>query len=331
MEFKITTEGKEEVPYFLMSDPSDSKITIPDARGIEATGYFGTMRFYEIECPDFSIWYNNYQIVQRTHVYGAMDAPMLELHFTLKNTVHYKLEGLNEATLLQGQFNLSYAPYINNITWFQKNENYTTFDIHFAQQFLNKFAASYPLLGSFLEKSNKHIAGMLAPYHGQLTPEMSSLIRRILNCRYLGELRNLYLQSKVIELLILAMDQIGGAKKAAGIALKPSDIEKIRQAHDLLLRDMENPCTLIELSHKTGLNDFKLKKGFKQLYGTTIYDYFLNARMEQAKTLLLETDMTVLEISIITGYKNLSSFAVAFRKKMGYSPGTFKKIMRNRM
>ena len=332
MDFTIATQEKEAVPYALITAPANSNLIIPGARGIEASGYFGSMQFYEIECPGFYIWYSNYRMTRRTYMYGMMDAPMLELHFTINNTVHYKLEGLNEATLLQGQFNLSYAPFINNIAWFQKDEIYTTFDIHFSQDYLERLAAYFPVLGNFLENVDHGIAGMISRHHAQMTAEISALIRRILRCEYAGDIRNLYLQAKVQELLLLALEQLGaGEEKNVDIVLRPYDIEKIREAHDYLLRNMDNPCTLIELSRKVAINDFKLKKGFKQLYGTTVYEFLLDARMEKAKVLLLETETSVHEIAFMTGYKNLSSFITAFKKKMGYSPGSFKRMKRGKV
>jgi AraC family transcriptional regulator, transcriptional activator of the genes for pyochelin and ferripyochelin receptors len=170
---------------------------------------------------------------------------------------------------------------------------------------------------------------MLGKHHGRLTRDMNNIIRQILRCEYSGDIKNLYLQAKVLELLILALDQIAVSKpEKPEMVLRPYDIEKIREAHDYLLRNMDSPCTLIELAHKVGINDFKLKKGFKQLYGTTVYEFLLDARMEKAKILLLETDTSAHEIALITGYKNLSSFITAFKKKMGYSPGSFRKLKR---
>jgi AraC family transcriptional regulator, transcriptional activator of the genes for pyochelin and ferripyochelin receptors len=330
MDFKLGTQEKEEIPYFLVTTPSNPHPVIPDARNVEAAGYFGSMHFYEIDCPGFSIWYSNYHITRRTCLYGWMDAPMLELHFTVNNTVHYKLEGLGETTLLQGQFNLSYAPFINNVAWFQKDEVYTTFDVHFSPGYLAALAPYFPLLGRFLEETEHGIARMLNRYHGVMTPDMGIIIRHILRCQYQGDLKKIYMQAKVMELLLLSLDQLGAGKSVApGTSLRPYDIEKIREAGDYLLKNMDNPCTLIELSHKVGINDFKLKKGFKQVYGTTVYEFLLQARMEKAKLLLLETDTPIHEIAFVTGYKNLSSFITAFKKKMGYSPGSFKRMKRS--
>jgi len=109
------------------------------------------------------------------------------------------------------------------------------------------------------------------------------------------------------------------------IRLWPADYEKIREARDYLLFNMDQPCTVIELAHKVGLNDFKLKKGFKQLYGSTIFDFLLEARIEKARMLLTETVMSIQEIAVATGYKNISSFTAAFKKRTGVSPRSFKQ------
>ena len=330
MDFKIATPERKLVPFSPISNSNGSPPGgISGARGIEASGHFGSMRFFEIECPAFSIWYNNYQILKRTHFYCSMDAPMLDLHFTLNNTTHYKLEGLNEITMLQGQYNLSYTPVVNAKAWFQKDETYTSFHILFSREYLGMLATYFPLLAAFMKNVEQGIAAMLSRQHGQTTPEMSLLIKNMMRCPYAGDIRNLYLQAKVLELLILALEQLEPRKaKSPEIVLRPYDIEKIREAHDYLLRNMDNPCTLVELSHKVGINDFKLKKGFKQLYGTTVYEFLVDARMEKAKLLLLETDTSIHEIAFVTGYKNLSSFITAFKKKMGYSPGSYKRLKR---
>lgn len=327
MEFTITTQEREQVQLFPITVPDDSPIAIPGARGIEALVRAGSMRFYAVECPRFIIWYNNYQISSRTFIRKIMDAPLLALHFTLSNTMHYKLEGLTEVTLLEGQFNLSYAPSMNTVAWFDEDQLYVTLNIHFTFDYLQKFAAHFPLLDTLLKKAALGVASMMSRQHGQTTLEMSVLIKKILNCRYEGDIRNLYLEAKVQELLLLALEQLGVAEAMTGdIMLRPDDIERIRRAHDYLSEHIDESCTLKELARKVGTNDFKLKRGFKKLYGTTVYDFLIDARMEKAKTLLLETDTSVHDIAFITGYKNISGFITAFKKKTGYSPGHFKKM-----
>jgi AraC family transcriptional regulator, transcriptional activator of the genes for pyochelin and ferripyochelin receptors len=330
MDFKLSTQQNEEVHLLQIDTSKHPDPLITEARGLEASGDFGVVRFYQVECPDFNICYCNYNITRHTTLSAWMDAPMLVLHFTMSNTMHYKLEGLPETVLLQGQFNLIYAPVVKNKFWFRKDETYTTFGIHFSVPYVEKIAVNFPLLQQFVEKVKEGTAGILGRHHGLMTPDMSRIIRNLLNCQYKGDVKNVYLEAKVLELFVLALDQISnGNINKSQITLRPYDIEKIHEAHDYLISNLDNPCTLIELAHKVGINDFKLKKGFKQIFGTTVYESLIDARMEKAKYLLLETETAIEQIAYTTGYKNLSSFITAFKKKMGYSPGSYKRMKRS--
>lgn len=101
--------------------------------------------------------------------------------------------------------------------------------------------------------------------------------------------------------------------------LKGHDIEKIYFAKKILEQNIQTPCSLIELSRKVGLNDFKLKKGFKELLGTTVFGYLLTLRMAHAK-LLLEQKRSVSEVAHEVGYKNPHHFTAAFKKRYALLP-----------
>lgn len=109
------------------------------------------------------------------------------------------------------------------------------------------------------------------------------------------------------------------------IVLKPLDIEKIEATRRYLVENMERPPTLVALARKMGLNDFKLKKAYKQLYGTTLFEDFLHARMDKARGLLEDTDNSIVGIAELVGYRNVSSFSVAFKKYFGCTPGEHRK------
>ncbi|EPB65868.1 hypothetical protein ANCCEY_15057 [Ancylostoma ceylanicum] len=71
--------------------------------------------------------------------------------------------------------------------------------------------------------------------------------------------------------------------------IKEYDVEKIHQAKLIVDTDISSSVSLIELAHMVGLNDFKLKKGFKEIYGTTVYNYLYELRMQEAKKRLLNS------------------------------------------
>jgi AraC-like DNA-binding protein len=132
----------------------------------------------------------------------------------------------------------------------------------------------------------------------------------------------MYLESQAMELMTLHFQQFQEQGKCdrQSILKKSSDIEKIYQAKEILLNKLENPPSLMELARQVGLNDFKLKCGFRQVFGTSAFKYLHDYRLEQARKLLVSGDMNVEEVASRVGFDSRSYFASAFRKKFGLNP-----------
>jgi AraC family transcriptional regulator, transcriptional activator of the genes for pyochelin and ferripyochelin receptors len=102
--------------------------------------------------------------------------------------------------------------------------------------------------------------------------------------------------------------------------LKEYDTECIKAAHAILANDSPRHITIEGLALEVGLNRNKLQFGFKKLYGHSIDEYRLKTRMRYASKLLRQTDKSVKEIARLTGYKNISSFSVAFKREFRQPP-----------
>lgn len=89
-------------------------------------------------------------------------------------------------------------------------------------------------------------------------------------------------------------------------------------ARELLLNDLSKPPTIKQLAHEVGINQLKIKRGFKQLFGTSPYALFQRKRMERARDLLQRYSVT--ETAAMLGYSNPSHFSSAFRKQFGVLP-----------
>jgi AraC-like DNA-binding protein len=98
------------------------------------------------------------------------------------------------------------------------------------------------------------------------------------------------------------------------------NIRKIRKAKEIILNQMTEPPTLQELSTTIGLNIKKLKEGFKQIYGETVYGYLLDHKMNEARSMLNSKQYNINEISLKLGYSTSSHFISAFKKKFGTTP-----------
>ncbi|PIG93369.1 AraC family transcriptional regulator [Gloeocapsopsis sp. IPPAS B-1203] len=157
------------------------------------------------------------------------------------------------------------------------------------------------------------------------TPTMQVVLHQIFNCPYQGLTRAIYLESKVLELVALRLEQaIADNTKSDCKRLNPDDIERIYHAKDILLNHADNPPSLVNLARQVGLNDYKLKLGFRQLFGTTAFGYLHSYRMEQARSLLECNQLSVKEIGQKVGYTNSRRFAIAFKQRFGVSPQAYR-------
>ncbi|KAF3888091.1 MULTISPECIES: helix-turn-helix transcriptional regulator [Nostocales] len=164
---------------------------------------------------------------------------------------------------------------------------------------------------------------------GMTNTAMQLALEQILNCPYQGLTKHIYLEAKCLELIALKLEQLMQAEDsvATPIMLKPNDIDRIHYAKEILMSHLDNPPSLLELARQAGLNDCKLKLGFRQVFGTTVFGYLHQQRMEQARQLLLEGRMNVKEVASAVGYGNQSCFAAAFRKRFGVNPKSYLKLI----
>lgn len=174
-----------------------------------------------------------------------------------------------------------------------------------------------PLIGSPEQK-----------YHcqsGMSFSSMRTVFQQILRCPYQGVTRRLYAQSKVWEMMALILEDMSETKSSKVPTLKPDDVERIHYAGEILRSQLNNPPSLIGLARLAQINDHKLKVGFRQVFGTTVFGYLHNCRMERSRQLLESGDITVANAAQIVGFTSRSHFAVAFRKKFGINPGIYRK------
>ncbi|MGJ3252774.1 MAG: helix-turn-helix transcriptional regulator [Elainellaceae cyanobacterium] len=158
-----------------------------------------------------------------------------------------------------------------------------------------------------------------------ITPAMRSPLEQIFHCPFQGRTKQMYLEGKCLELIALKLEQLKDIDKRTGpfCSLKPDDVDRIHHAKAILTANPDNPPSLMELARRVSLNDYKLKVGFRQVFGTTVFGYLHQHRMETARQLLKEQRMNVREVAQTIGYANQSRFAAAFRKRFGINPKAY--------
>ena len=154
-----------------------------------------------------------------------------------------------------------------------------------------------------------------------ISPAMSVVLSQIMEAKIHESIQILYFKGKVYELLSLFFNKSEDADvEQCPFLVDEQNIRKIRKAKEIILNQMTEPPTLQELSTTIGLNIKKLKEGFKQIYGETVYGYLLDHKMNEARSMLNSKQYNINEISLKLGYSTSSHFISAFKKKFGTTP-----------
>jgi AraC family transcriptional regulator len=196
------------------------------------------------------------------------------------------------------------------------------YTFHFTSSFLNQFTHNVKLSNRKDEVlAFKHPSSFTKtfPVCGRKRNALDSL----LNHTYSGSLENIFVNAKIHELLLYSIECLVDEKEE-GFSCKflsnDLDREKILNAREILLKHIGDPITIKELSRKVAINECYLKKGFKEIFGTTIFDFYQQQRMEHAKYLLYEKGLSVTDVSALLGYSSISHFSTAFKKHTGLKP-----------
>lgn len=155
------------------------------------------------------------------------------------------------------------------------------------------------------------------------TPRILVPLSHILQCEFSGSKKKKFLSFKTTELTFFTLQNTISVKETPTI--DSNEFELMIQVKDHLLNNLLAPGTIHQIALKFGLNDFKLKTYFKEAFGTSIYAFLLEEKLQNAQSLITDTNIPLKQIAELTGYSDLSSFSNAFNNKFGYRPSTLRK------
>jgi AraC-like DNA-binding protein len=135
-------------------------------------------------------------------------------------------------------------------------------------------------------------------------------------------LRGRYLEALSTEILLQVLGEFRDrAMMSRGpTGIRPRDVNSIYEARDYLTQHYRNPPKIPELARMVGLNQTKLKAGFREVTKLTIYSYITKCRMERAADLLLNGNYGIAEVAYEVGYDYPANFTSAFKKFYGKLP-----------
>jgi AraC-like DNA-binding protein len=243
------------------------------------------------------------------------------MNFVLDGEVSTTVKNKAAFTKLKaGQYNCLYCSSLNIEAGIAKKTH--IFSVCLTRRFIKHLFWKSPVFSDAdLSTSEKTI---FVTGNQPITKQLKTIIAEIAEAGQPAYIRRIYLEGKILELLSLQLkNNLLYTPENIERVIAKDELLKLQTAKQLLEENIKNPFSLIELAKKCGLNDFKLKKGFKEVYGHTVFGYLAQLRMEKAQ-LLLQQGLTVNEVADAVGYKNPHHFTAAFKKWYGFLPSLVK-------
>lgn len=248
-----------------------------------------------------------------------IDSTFIQFHFCLKgnakfifNEGKYALEVSEENSLLlyNTQMDLPLNLELSPNSWLVS----VVMTIRKFHSLFSKEADYIP----FLSAENKD-----KKYYTQegVSPAVAVILSQMMNYNLHPSIKELYIKGKVYELISLYFNKGSDADvEQCPFLVDEDNVRRIRQAKEIMISRMAEPPTLTELSDEIGLSLKKLKEGFKQIYGDSVFSFLFDYKMEYARKMLETRKHNVNEVGLKVGYSTSSHFIAAFKKKYGTTP-----------
>ncbi|PVH24250.1 helix-turn-helix domain-containing protein [Sphingobacterium corticibacter] len=253
------------------------------------------------------------------------DVETVEMHFALQGMKSAKADQFHKpVAFASNQHNILFAKGLQaDMQW--EADEFQSCEINFSPELFKKYLPEgNTLFDRFRNNIEKECSQLLAQENRLISHQMHQLLQNIWNCDAQGIFKRLYLEHKVIELLMLQLEQFVKGTKLA-LSIKKSDADKMHAVRDFITSHLDAESSLTDLAKMVGTNEYTLKKGFKELFGTSVFAFWSDLKLQRAKELLLDQDRTVYEVAFLTGYSSTRHFGTAFKRKFGVSPAKIRR------
>ena len=253
---------------------------------------------------------------------------LVRLHFGIKGDYSFKYGQLDRSfDLVGGHHNIMFSKGLD-LEVCNKSLDIETLGVNFPKEIFIDFTRDGDdLLKRFSEKILKGESVLISEKWGSINSPIQNVIDEIIINPYAGSLQNIFLLAKTLELLVLCVDnyKVSQAKKFNYLKTT-KDKECIIAARDFINSRLSSPPNLTEIARAAGVNEFKLKYGFKEMFHTTVFTYLTEKRLNLAKQYLLDSELTLSEIADQLGYSSTQHFHNQFKKKFNKTPKSFRAV-----
>jgi AraC-like DNA-binding protein len=261
---------------------------------------------------------------KKSYLKKEIDASYIQFHFMIegKSTFIFN-DGVYKMNVENGKYIVLYNPIKNLPINAVVNEKSSLISILIS---INKFHKLFSEDSNNIQFLKDENVNQKYYFENKISNPISLVLNEIKRFDIKSSTKNLFLKAKVYELF----SHLYNRNRDLNIEQCPfltneENFKKIKKAKEIIITNMTNPPSLVELSEEINLSLKKLKEGFKKIYGKPVYQFLIEHKMELAKKLLSENNFNVNEVSLKLGYSTASHFITAFKNKYGLTPRNFKK------
>jgi AraC-like DNA-binding protein len=261
---------------------------------------------------------------KKSYLKKEIDASYIQFHFMIegKSTFIFN-DGVYKMNVENGKYIVLYNPIKNLPINAVVNEKSSLISILIS---INKFHKLFSEDSNNIQFLKDENVNQKYYFENKISNPISLVLNEIKRFDIKSSTKNLFLKAKVYELF----SHLYNRNRDLNIEQCPfltneENFKKIKKAKEIIITNMTNPPSLVELSEEIDLSLKKLKEGFKKIYGKPVYQFLIEHKMELAKKLLSENNFNVNEVSLKLGYSTASHFITAFKNKYGLTPRNFKK------
>lgn len=306
-------ELREHIP--LKNEKGYSEHTISAGKGIYKDFLF----------KGIHIGYAHLLFEEKTRISFTNKTETIKMHFVLSGNTMMRSE-IQTHPFKSCHHNLIYSPKSKTCWEWEADKELQLFEVSVKTDFFKKYVSKKdPHISLFIDTIEKQIPCCLINENLKATSEMVTIIKEITDCEREGIYKKMFIEAKIIQLLLLQLEQLCCNNCTIKCQLKKSDTAKMHQVRDIILSNWKHPFSLKELAHLVGTNEFTLKKSFKTIFGTTVFGFLNDVKMEKAQNLLTKQELSITQVAELVGYKNATHFTTAFKKKYGTLPSALKK------
>lgn len=269
---------------------------LPGAKVFGSNSEVGLITIQEMENPLFVFGQRAFELFRQAKFF-ANERPGLRFEALLTGEINFRTDD-KKIKLKAGQYHLTDIPLFSSL--FKKDSSCSIFVTYFSNEMLEQLGLK-----------------LLPCPPSRMPDKMNFLIHEMLRNPYGENLRDFYYQNCIRELLFFHLTQ---HNQPIPGKLEDRDIAAIYHADSIISSNLHQHFTIDKLSRMTGTNQFKLKKGFKHVFGMGVFHRLLFRRMEHAKVLLETTDKSIGEIAMLAGYDTAAGFIHAFGREFKKTP-----------